>query len=144
MVKAVLEAPSSHNWSLSFQDMLVGENPLDVERLWDKMYQGTIYTGRRGLVIHAMGAVDLALWDIAGKALAGRSLSYWVDHAVRMLFRTQCASPLSSLQDTERQVQQIMESVMELKYTAVKLQLVYDNVYTDADIIRLVRRLVRL
>ncbi|HLI35647.1 MAG TPA: mandelate racemase/muconate lactonizing enzyme family protein, partial [Terriglobia bacterium] len=64
MIKAALEAPSSHNWSLSFQDLLIGENPLDVERLWDKMYQGTIYTGRRGLIIHAIGAVDLALWDI--------------------------------------------------------------------------------
>src|SRR5437016_522718 len=62
VIKAILEAPSSHNWSLSFHDMLVGENPLDVERLWDKMYEGTIYPGRRGLGIHAIGAVDLALW----------------------------------------------------------------------------------
>ncbi len=45
MIKAVLEAPLSHNWSLSFQDLLIGENPLDVERLWDKMYRGTIYAG---------------------------------------------------------------------------------------------------
>jgi len=141
MVKAVLEAPSSHNWSLSFQDMLVGENPLDVERLWDKMYQGTIYTGRRGLVIHAMGAVDLALWDIAGKAL-GRPVFELLGGPRRphVVPYASVHPRLSSLQDTERQVQQIMESVMELKYTAVKLQLVYDNVYTDADIIRLVRK----
>lgn len=80
MIKGGLEAPSSHNWSLSFQDLLIGENPLEVEKLWDKMYQGTIYTGRRGLVIHAIGAVDLALWDIAGQAL-GRCLSSWADRA---------------------------------------------------------------
>jgi L-rhamnonate dehydratase len=141
MVKAVLEAPSSHNWSLSFQDMLVGENPLDVERLWDKMYQGTIYTGRRGLVIHAMGAVDLALWDITGKAL-GRPVFELLGGPRRphVVPYASVHPRLSSLQDTERQVQQIMESVMELKYTAVKLQLVYDSVYTDADIIRLVRK----
>ncbi|MDR3676241.1 MAG: mandelate racemase/muconate lactonizing enzyme family protein [Acidobacteriota bacterium] len=141
MVKAVLEAPSSHNWSLSFQDMLVGENPLDVERLWDKMYQGTIYTGRRGLVIHAIGAVDLALWDIAGKAL-GRPVFELLGGPRRphVVPYASVHPRLSSLEDTERQVQHIMESVMELKYTAVKLQLVYDNVYTDADIIRLVRK----
>ncbi len=40
VIKAVIESPSSHNWGLSFHDLLVGENPLDVERLWDKMYHG--------------------------------------------------------------------------------------------------------
>jgi L-rhamnonate dehydratase len=84
MIKAVLEAPSSHNWSLSFDDLLIGENPLDVERLWDKMYQGTIYTGRRGLVIHAIGAVDLAhgsMWQV--RPLAGPFMSLWVVLDVR-------------------------------------------------------------
>jgi L-alanine-DL-glutamate epimerase-like enolase superfamily enzyme len=141
MVKAVLEAPSSHNWSLSFQDMLIGENPLDVERLWDKLYQGTIYTGRRGLVIHAIGAVDLALWDIAGKAL-GRPVFELLGGPRRphVVPYASVHPHLSSLEDTQRQVQHLMERVMEMGYRAVKLQLVYDNVYTDADIIRLTRR----
>ena len=47
--------------------LLVGENPLEVERLWYKMYRGTIYYGRRGVVIQAISAIDIALWDIAGK-----------------------------------------------------------------------------
>lgn len=140
MVKAVLDAPSSHNWSLSFQDLLVGENPLDVERLWDKMYQGTIYTGRRGLVIHAIGAVDLALWDISGKAL-GRPV-YELMGGPRRGHVVPYASvhpPLGSLADTERRTRQLMERVIQMGYRAVKLQLVYGDVYTDADIVRLVR-----
>jgi L-rhamnonate dehydratase len=141
MVKAVLEAPSCHNWSLSFHDMLVGENPLDVERLWDKLYQGTIYTGRRGLVIHAIGAVDLALWDIAGKAL-GRPIYELLGGPRRQQVMPYASvhPRLSSLQDTEHQVQQLMEKVIELGYRAVKLQLVYGDVYPDADVIRLVRK----
>lgn len=140
MIKAVLEAPSSHNWSLSFQDLLIGENPLDVERLWEKMYQGTIYTGRRGLVIHAIGAVDLALWDIAGQAL-GRPV-YELLGGPRREVVVPYASvhpPLSSLAETEHRIQELMESVLEMGYQAVKLQVVYADVYSDADIVRLVR-----
>lgn len=140
MIKAVLEAPSSHNWSLSFQDLLIGENPLDVERLWDKMYQGTIYTGRRGLIIHAIGAVDLALWDIAGQAL-GRPVFELLGGPRRneVVPYASVHPPLSSLSETERRTQELMEAVLKMGYRAVKLQLVYGDVYTDADIVRLVK-----
>ena len=49
--------------------LLLGEDPFQVERLWDIMWRGTVYYGRKGLVVHALSAVDNALWDIAGKAL---------------------------------------------------------------------------
>jgi L-alanine-DL-glutamate epimerase-like enolase superfamily enzyme len=49
--------------------MLVGEDPLHTERLWDKMYHGTMWMGRGGATIQAIAAVDIALWDIKGKAL---------------------------------------------------------------------------
>ncbi len=49
--------------------LLVGEDPFNVERLWDIMWRSTLYYGRKGLVVHAISAVDLALWDIIGKAL---------------------------------------------------------------------------
>jgi L-rhamnonate dehydratase len=49
--------------------LIVGEDPFQVERLWDIMWRGTLYYGRKGLVVHAISAVDNALWDIVGKAL---------------------------------------------------------------------------
>jgi L-rhamnonate dehydratase len=49
--------------------LLLGEDPFNVEELWDIMWRSTLYYGRKGLVIHAISAVDLALWDIIGKAL---------------------------------------------------------------------------
>lgn len=49
--------------------LLVGEDPFNVEELWDIMWRSTLYYGRKGLVIHAISAVDLALWDIIGNAL---------------------------------------------------------------------------
>jgi L-alanine-DL-glutamate epimerase-like enolase superfamily enzyme len=45
----------------------VGENPLEPERLWYKMYRGSIYYGRRGVAIQAISSIDIALWDIIGK-----------------------------------------------------------------------------
>jgi L-rhamnonate dehydratase len=49
--------------------LLVGEDPFQVERLWDIMWRGSLYYGRKGMVVHAISAVDNALWDIVGKAL---------------------------------------------------------------------------
>lgn len=48
--------------------MLIGEDPLRIEHLWQYLYRGYFYPpGREKL--HAVGALDLALWDIKGKAL---------------------------------------------------------------------------
>ena len=51
------------------EEILRGEDPLQVERLWQKMYAATGLFGRRGVTIAAIGAVETALWDIAGQAL---------------------------------------------------------------------------
>jgi len=47
--------------------LVVGKDPLERERLWDMMYRATIPFGRKGAAVEAISAVDLALWDIAGK-----------------------------------------------------------------------------
>jgi len=49
--------------------LLMGEDPFNVEELWDIMWRSTLYYGRKGLVVHALSAVDMALWDIIGIAL---------------------------------------------------------------------------
>src|SRR5216684_3556457 len=47
--------------------MLIGEDPLLIERLWQKMFARTRQFGRRGIVMNAISGIDVALWDIAGK-----------------------------------------------------------------------------
>jgi L-alanine-DL-glutamate epimerase-like enolase superfamily enzyme len=47
---------------------LIGRNPFDIERCWQDMYRSWFYPPGREK-IHALGALDLALWDIKGKAL---------------------------------------------------------------------------
>jgi L-alanine-DL-glutamate epimerase-like enolase superfamily enzyme len=68
VVKAIIDAPFSHNIACGLRQLLVGENPLDYERLWQKMYRKTMYFGRKAVGITAMAAVDMALWDLKGKA----------------------------------------------------------------------------
>src|SRR5690242_10666162 len=71
VAKAAVDAPQ---WSEpgtecfdGLASLVIGENPLEVERLWYKMYRGSIYYGRRGVAIQAISAIDIALWDIMGK-----------------------------------------------------------------------------
>ena len=71
VAKAAVEAPRWSEPGMECFDglasLLAGENPLEVERLWYKMYRGSIYYGRRGVAIQALSAIDIALWDIMGK-----------------------------------------------------------------------------
>lgn len=47
---------------------LIGEDPLNIEALWEKMYGLTRWYGRKGAAVSAIGGIDIALWDLRGKA----------------------------------------------------------------------------
>lgn len=49
--------------------LLLGEDPFNVERIWDILYRSTLPYGQAGVAINAISGVDLALWDLIGKAL---------------------------------------------------------------------------
>ncbi len=61
--------PFSHTTATGLAHVVMGEDPFCTEYLWHKMYRANIYGGRRGIGIHAISGIDLALWDIKGKAL---------------------------------------------------------------------------
>lgn len=69
IAKAAIEAPFSSTITNGLRALVIGENPFEYEKIWHKMYMGSRYPGRRGAVVHAMSGIDLALWDIMGKAL---------------------------------------------------------------------------
>jgi len=68
-VKGCIEGPFSHTTATGLAQVVVGEDPFQTEYLWHKMYRSNIYGGRRGVGLHAISGIDLALWDIKGKAL---------------------------------------------------------------------------
>jgi L-alanine-DL-glutamate epimerase-like enolase superfamily enzyme len=53
---------------LYLKPLLIGQDPWDIERLWQHMYRKTMAFGRKGIGMVAISAVDIALWDILGKS----------------------------------------------------------------------------
>jgi len=68
VVKAVVEASMSHRDSHGVAELLIGEDPFDREVVWQKVYRKTMHYGYRGVAIQVIGGIDIALWDIIGKA----------------------------------------------------------------------------
>ncbi len=66
-IQAIVHGPSAHNHARSLSAVLIGADPRDPVELWHRMCESTDYVGRRGLAMHAIGGVDLALWDLRGK-----------------------------------------------------------------------------
>ncbi len=55
-----------HEFARSY---LLGSNPEDREKIWDQMYRRASYHGMMGAEMRAISGIDMALWDLMGKAL---------------------------------------------------------------------------
>jgi len=53
----------------TLKPLVMGSDPFDTERLWDKMFRTTLTLGRKGAVIRGLSTIDIAFWDIKGRAL---------------------------------------------------------------------------
>ena len=51
------------------KDMIIGEDPIYMERIWNKLYSGWCHPASSGWEIRALSAIDIALWDLNGKIL---------------------------------------------------------------------------
>jgi L-alanine-DL-glutamate epimerase-like enolase superfamily enzyme len=85
-------APGTHTMGQGLTEMLIGADPLHVEDLWERLYTGSAMNGRRGAVINAIGAIDIALHDLRGKAL-GKPCHELLGETVRT-----AVAPYASLQ----------------------------------------------
>jgi L-alanine-DL-glutamate epimerase-like enolase superfamily enzyme len=115
MAKVAIEAPGTHTMGLCIKEMLIGADPLDIEGLWQRMYLGTAMNGRRGVVVHAMSAVDMALWDLKGKAL-GKPVYELLGGA-----RQKTVTPYASLQPAGHSFEEYRDALVESARNAKKL-----------------------
>lgn len=51
------------------KNLLVGQSPFNIELLWEQMFRASQFYGRKGAVIEVISAIDLALWDLVGRAV---------------------------------------------------------------------------
>src|SRR5579859_4802517 len=118
VVKAVIEAPASHFIASGLGAVLVGQDPLDIEGLWQKMYRASIYYGRRGVALHAISGIDIALWDIKGKAL-GKPVWQLIGPPRRSRVRAYASALMPETEaETARKVSGLIE---QYGFNAVKL-----------------------
>ena len=146
LAKAAIEAPGSHSMAMGMKELLIGMDPFDTSAIWEKLYTYTCMSGRRGAVICAMGAIDMALWDIKGKAL-GLPVYKLLggahkDHIV----------PYASLQPNGNTVKEYGQSLVEWAkrakdygYTAAKMECTLGGPYnhtglkgTDEDMTKII------
>ena len=68
VAKAIIEAPRSGAGRHGLSEAVIGMDAADIDAVRRRMYEETAWYGRRGVAIHAMAGVEMALWDIKGKA----------------------------------------------------------------------------
>ena len=104
---------------LYLKPILVGASPLDIEFLWQLMYRWTMAFGRKGVGMTAVSAVDIALWDLAGKItkqpvfrlLGGRTKSRIPVYASRLY-----SQPLDALAAEAKQYKDAGYASMKLRF----------------------------
>jgi L-alanine-DL-glutamate epimerase-like enolase superfamily enzyme len=97
--------------------IIVGQDPAQIEMLVDRMHRTLMIWGRRGLAMMAVSGVELALWDLAGKA---RGVPVY--QLLGGLCQSRARAYASLLRfDTPTQVAQAVSAAKVLGYTAVKL-----------------------
>jgi L-alanine-DL-glutamate epimerase-like enolase superfamily enzyme len=130
IAQACIEAPGTHTMDLGLREMLIGRDPLDPPARWQELYVGSAMSGRRGAVVHALGALDIALWDICGKAQGVPCWKLWGEAARSSL------TPYASLQPEVSSFDEYLESMRDwatravaLGFRAVKLEATFSGPY---------------
>jgi L-rhamnonate dehydratase len=118
VIRAIIEAPSSHTHARGLREVVVGQDPLDTEALWERMYDATSYYGRRGVVIHALSAIDIAAWDIKGKA-AGKPVAELLGKRKRD--RLRAYGTVYPLGETPDEVRTTIDRGLKLGLRAIKI-----------------------
>jgi L-rhamnonate dehydratase len=117
VIAAIVSAPGeSSNVFSGLRALAIGEDPLQVERLWERLFLGSFYYGRRGAALQAISGIDIACWDILGQA-TGLPVSVLLGGRRRESVRAY-ASTL--FRDTPDDMHRAAERYVELGFTAVK------------------------
>ncbi len=133
IARACVMAPGTHTMGQSLREMLLGEDPRDIERLWRKLYVGSAMNGRRGAGVHAIGAIDAALWDLLGK-IEGKPVYQLLGGA-----KQERVKPYASLQPTGSSFEEYRDSLVawavrakEIGFKAVKTEVTMNGPYAHS------------
>jgi len=136
--KAVVEAYMSHGTCYGLREVVVGSDPFDHEQIWNDMWAKTYYYGRTGPVMHVMSGIDMAIWDIMGKA-TGKPVHKLLGGSYSDKVRAYASALMPSSKDG---VKKMVDSYVSQGFTAIKFgwgPLGYD-VHLDIDLVKTARK----
>lgn len=121
---------------------LLGRDPFDVEVIWEDLYNRIKDYGLSGMTIAAISGVDIALWDIVGRAL-GKPIHKLIGGA----FRTEVEAYATGLYfvDMDRLVEEAVEEAVEYAeqgFRAIKMKIGLGDLRADAARVAAVRRAI--
>jgi L-rhamnonate dehydratase len=143
VVRELILMNDVHFWSRGLRNVLLGRDPFERRAIWADMYGSTIYHGRRGLGIHALSAIDIALHDLAGKQL-GRPVYQLLGGARRPHVRPYATIYPDAVKG--RTIGQVMDAIARqfeiakaAGFTAVKMEVLFEDLVSDGQLVHCVR-----
>ena len=142
-IRAMLDLPTTNRWSRYYGDVLVGSDPMEAGALWERLFEARLYAGRRGIGMHALSAIDIALHDLAGKQigrpvyklLGGARRDRATPYATIYPGTTEQADVGGLMAEIERQ----FDVALADGFRAVKMELPFGDAVSDRELVGLVR-----
>jgi L-alanine-DL-glutamate epimerase-like enolase superfamily enzyme len=143
VVRRLVEMEDLHAWSRGIAHVLLGRDPFERGALWHDLYEATVYHGRRGLGIHALSAVDIALHDLAARQL-GRPVYQLLGGARRTRLRPYAtlyvgAARGRTLAQMTEALARVSERALALGFRAVKVEVLFDDLANDRQLVGCIR-----
>jgi L-alanine-DL-glutamate epimerase-like enolase superfamily enzyme len=143
VVRELVEMNDLHAWSRGLRGLLVGCDPFEIGALYDRLYRETIYHGRRGIGIHAISAVDIALHDLVGKQL-GRPVYQLLGGARRPVvtpYATVYAGAVGgrTITDMMADIEARFDRALALGFRAVKMEVLFESLVSDRQLVDCIR-----
>ena len=107
--------------------MITGDNPNNIEAIWNKLFRSMTYVGTRGATTAAVSAIDIALWDIKGKVME-QPIYELLGGAVRDKIALYCHpyNPTSP-----EAIRQSVQEIMDSGFVAFKLDPMLAHLHVD-------------
>jgi L-alanine-DL-glutamate epimerase-like enolase superfamily enzyme len=143
VVRTLVVMDDVHAWSRGLASALVGRDPFELAACNAALYDATIYHGRRGLGIHALSAVDIALHDLVGKQL-GRPVYQLLGGARRDAVRPYATiyAGFAAERPVRDELDDLLERctrALELGFSAVKVEALFGSRASDRTLIECIR-----
>ncbi len=143
VVRDLVMMQDSHAWSKGLRGMLIGRDPFEIRALYNDLYDGTQYHGRRGIGIHALSAVDIALYDLVGKQL-GRPVYQLLGGVHRQEIKPY--APIYPGKGQDRDAAELMKvfnrmfgQALDLGFRAFKMEIGHGEHISDPEVVTCIK-----